>query len=113
MKHISKRRIFKFRATSFSEDGLEPLLMRWQLAICQGNLTAASRCAHQVRKWPESTSAVYKVRGLILEADLACLNKDFACNIYFFFRYIAFIFLPFFLFLSAFLKIESAMKFVL
>ena len=69
-----------FRAAAFSEDDFELQLMRWHLAVSQGDLPTASKFADQARKRSEPLSSIHKVRSLILEADLACLNKDYACE---------------------------------
>ena len=60
--------------------------MKWQLAICQGDAETAYKLGHEVRSRPEVKSGVNQVRILILEAELACLNKDYACKLSFTYR---------------------------
>ena len=69
------------RATADSDDLTEPLLMQWQLAICQGDSESAANIGQRVRAEFELVSGVVQVRVLILEAELACLNKDYACKL--------------------------------
>ena len=71
------------RATADSDDLTEPLLMQWQLAICQGDSESAANIGHKVRAELELESGVIQVRVLILEAELACLNRDYACKLIF------------------------------
>lgn len=65
------------KANSYSEEKLEILLMKWQLAVCQGDSESAAIVCHKVKtEFPEK-SPCNEVRSFILETELACLNKDY------------------------------------
>lgn len=56
---------------------VEQLLMRWQLSMLKGEADKASLICQKVKSSFDSYTPVVKARVCIMEAESACLVKDF------------------------------------